>query len=124
MSAHPNVVLLLLLTPEDLTRRTMKKIVEMYDGQVHEDEDETSREIKIAGENYYIEPMEGNYLESWQISGKEGDIAVFDLVTYGYGESIVWEKLEKQKQELEKWAKAVCEQFHCNYQIFITANYW
>jgi FKBP-type peptidyl-prolyl cis-trans isomerase (trigger factor) len=68
--------------------------------------------------------MEEEYEKDWQISAQEGSIVVFDLVTYGYGEKIEWGKLEEQKVELENWAKIVCEKYHCNYEIFIGANYW
>lgn len=53
-----------------------------------------------------------------------GDIIVYDMVTYGYGELIEWDKLVKQKEELEAWAKIMCEKFNCSYKIFVTANYW
>ena len=68
--------------------------------------------------------MENDYDDSNQLSAKEGDIVLYDLVTYGYGEMVTWEKLEAQKQVLEEWAKGVCERHKCSYQIFVGANYW
>jgi hypothetical protein len=117
MSIHPNAILLLTITPEDLARKTYRAILD--DAKVEDDGD-----IKIDGVDYHHRVMEEEYDESYQISAKEGDIALFDLVTYGYGETIEWAKLEAQKNNLEAWAKGVCEKHHCTYKIFITANYW
>ena len=58
------------------------------------------------------------------MSADEGDIVFMDFVTYGYGETIIWDELEKKKEELEKWSKIVCSKHNCSYKIFITANYW
>lgn len=123
MSAHPNVILLLTLTPQDLARKTMREILVangiQVDDEYHKDDD-----VKIGGAEYHHEIMESDYNDSWQISGKEGDLLFFDLVTYGYGEQIKWEKLEAQKRELEEWAKSICDNHHCTYQISVAANYW
>lgn len=126
MSTHPNAILLLTLTPDDLTRKTWRSILQenkVYkfnsDGVIDED-----GRIKIGEAKYHQMVMEDDYNEGMQISAQEGDIAVYDMVTYGYGEVIEWEKLENQKKELEKWAKETCKKHHCNYKIFITANYW
>ena len=117
MSTHPNAILLLALTPEDLARKTYRAILD--DAKVEDDDD-----IKIEGTDYHHCVMEEEYNESYQVSAKEGDIVLLDMVTYGYGETIEWVKLEAQKNSLEEWAKSVCEKFHCTYKIFITANYW
>ena len=71
-----------------------------------------------------MEVMNDSYDTDWQISADEGDIVIFDLFTYGYGRVKEWSALEKQKDELEKWAKEMCEKFSCSYKIFVTANYW
>lgn len=68
--------------------------------------------------------MEEEYNESWQIQAKEGDIVLHDFITYGYGKKIIWAALENQKNNLEAWAKGICERHHCTYKIFVTANYW
>lgn len=117
MSSHPNAILLLALTPEGLARKTHRAIID--DAKIDND-----RYIKIDGVDYHHQVMEEEYDESYQISAKEGDIVLFDMVTYGYGETIEWSKLEANKNSLESWAKAVCEKHHCTYKIFITANYW
>ena len=123
MSTHPNVILLLSLTPDDLSRKTKRSIVS--NNRLDQDSDsEDDDRIKIGDNSYYIEIMEDEYDDSWQISGNEGDIIIFSLVTYGYGEKVSWNDLEKRKNELEEWAKVTCETYHCSYQIDVTANYW
>ena len=117
MGIHPNAVLLLVLTPDDLTRKTHRGIIQKYSS---DDEDE----VKIGDKDYSIRVMEDDYLEGFQISASEGDIVVFDMVTYGYGAKISFNELSVQKEALEQWAKDVCQEFKCSYQIFITANYW
>ena len=119
MSTHPNVILLCRLKPDDLSRKTLRSIrVEMGVG---EDDD---ADFKIGEGSYHVQIMESDYDEDWQIGGDEGDILVFDLVTYGYGESITWDKLTAQKAELDEWAKKICEKFSCSYTVVVTANYW
>ena len=114
---HPNALLILALTPDDLSRKTYRAIMEE---EKIEDEDS----FKIGKKSYHHMVMENDYDKDNQISAKEGDIILWDLVTYGYGEVISWKKLDEQKQALEEWAKKICEQHHCNYEIFISANYW
>jgi hypothetical protein len=117
MGTHPNVILMVALTPDDLSRKTMRTILE-------ESEKAALSDIVIGTESYHALIMEDSYDEGWQISAKEGDLVFFDLVTYGFGESITWDKLEKQKAELEEWAKDTCKAHNCTYEIRVTANYW
>ena len=119
MSTHPNVILLLKLTPDDLARKTYRAI--LAENNIGED---SSKDIKIDGTDYHHRVMEEDYDEGMQIAAKEGDIVVYDLVTYGYGEVITWAELEKQKNALAAWAQDVCARHHCKYEIVITANYW
>lgn len=119
MGTHPNAILMAVLTPDDLARETYRAILKFAKVENHKDD-----QIEIGSKKYHHVVMEGSYDESWQISAKEGEIAIFDLVTYGYGESISWEKLEKQKSELEEFCRTVCEKFHCKHRIEVTANYW
>lgn len=115
MNTNSNVVLLLALTPDDLVRKTYRKILEqMNDG--HEDF------ITISGNDYYHIVMETEYEPTFRVAANVGDIVLFDMVTTGSGDLIAWEQLEKQKNSLEEWAKVVCERFSCSYKIFITAN--
>lgn len=117
MSTHPNAILLLTLTPQDLARKTMAAILA-------ETNTGTDDDVKIGSEKYHHAVMESDYNDSWQISSKEGDLLFFDLVTYGYGEQVSWEKLVAQARELEEWAKGICERHHCTYKLSVTANYW
>jgi len=118
MSTHPNVVLVLRLTPEGLSRRTMADILSENKANTSLDE------IEIHGHKYNHIIMEDNYDKSWQLSGKEGDLLFFELVTYGYGETIAWKALQEQKEQLEEWARGICERHHCAAEIVVTANYW
>lgn len=118
MSTHPNVILLLTLTPEGLARKTMRDILTAAGSG--EDDDQ----IKIGGVDYYPIIMEGDYDDRYQLTSKAGDLLFFDYATYGYGEQIEWSKLEAQKKSLEAWAITICEKHHCSYKISVTANYW
>ena len=118
MSTHPNAMILLILKPDDLSRKTLRAIrqeagVDLEDG-----------DIEIGEDSYHIDVMESTYDEDKQISADEGDIVVWDLVTYGYGERIEWDKLATQKAALDVWASGVCERHKCVASIFVSANYW
>ena len=119
MSAHPNVLLILRLTPDGLARKTYKAILKDSDVK-----DVDMDDIEIGEEKYHHMVMEGDYDEGYQISAKEGDIVIFDLVTYGYGEDISFEKLSGQKQELSVWAESICKKHNCAFEISVSANYW
>jgi hypothetical protein len=119
MSDHPNVILMVQLVPDDLVRKTCREITAEFKKL-----DADDGYITIADKDYNIEVMEEEYNDNWQIAAQIGSIVVFDLVTYGYGEKISWTKLENMKVELENWAKIVCEKYHCNYEIFVSANHW
>jgi hypothetical protein len=118
MSSHPNVLLICALTPDGLARKTWRDIIAEF--QVADPADD----IEIGGEAYQHFVAEGEYEEDCQISTTEGDIIIYDLVTYGYGEAVTWEKLEAQKNNLEAWAIEVCVRHHCRYEIRVSANYW
>lgn len=118
MSTHPNAILLLTLKPDDLSRKTYRKLLES------EGLTDSENSITIGKISYNHKIMETDYCKDWQISADEGDIIIFDMVTYGYGANIEWSVLEQQKNELEEWAKAKCEQLSCTYKIQVTANYW
>jgi hypothetical protein len=107
---------MLVLTPDGLERRTLREILTANGG----DEDD----IKIGNEKYSFLIMQSDYDEEMQIGGKEGDIVFYDLVTYGYGETIDWDVLQEKKEELSAWADRVCPEHHCTYKIAVTANYW
>ena len=116
MSTHPNAILMAVLTPDDLARKTMRAILEspQYDGE----------EIKIGHHEYRPLVMEDNWDDGFQIAADEGSLVFWKFVTYGYGEVVDWADLEKQKVELEQWCKETCDIHHCSYVIRVTANYW
>lgn len=121
MSTHPNAILLLVLKPDGLARKTYRDILAERDPPPSYDGDPN---LKIGGEDYHVSVMESDYDEGYQIGADEGDILVFDMITYGYGEKIEWAKLEAQKAALAEWATGICERHNCTAQFFITANYW
>lgn len=121
MSTHPNVIIMVVLTPNNTTRKTLRAIVEHYE---KEHIDSEAGYIRIAGDDYNYIIMEDDYHEGYQISAKEGDIVFFDMVTYGYGEVISWEDLSTAKDKMSTWAEDVCSLFDCTSSIKITANYW
>lgn len=120
MSTHPNAILLARLTPDGLSRKTMREI--LTEAGVEDADPETG--IKIGDANFSCVIMESDYEDSYQLSGQEGDLLFFKMVTYGYGTSISWEKLSALKAALEEWALGVCKRHHCAYAIEVTANYW
>lgn len=119
MSSHPNVILMTVLTPDDGSNKTMRGIKKHSPSKSEED-----YEVCVGENDYTIEIMESDYNDSHQIEAEEGDLIVFDLITYGYGEKIEWDTLEKLKNELETWSKEICEKFKCSYKIYVSANYW
>jgi hypothetical protein len=121
MSTHPNAILAIRLTPDGLSRKTFREILEEREPKDRMDDDTT---IEIAGTRYHSFIMEDDYHESWQVSAKEGDIVLLDMITYGYGATITWKQLDDQRAVLESWARKVCEKHNCQYEIFVTANYW
>jgi hypothetical protein len=118
VSTHPNVLLICTLTPNGLSRKTMRDILAAAG---IEDEE---KDIKIDGVAYHHAVMESNYHDDWQVGADEGDLIFLDLVTYGYGEQIAWDALAAQKQSLENWAVATCAAHNCAYKISVSANYW
>jgi hypothetical protein len=112
MGTHPNAVLVLALKPTG-------DAVETYDAITGDDD-----KIDIGGESYRAQLMEDSYDEDYQIAANDGEIIVFNLVTYGYGDTIDWDKLEAQKKALEQWAADICARHGCSHRIFVTANYW
>lgn len=131
MSTHPNTLLVAELSPNDLPRKTYKALKT----ECGEDPEDDDLEVKIPTgvesgnswereDSYHTFLAEDSYNESSQISAATGSIVLWDPVTYGYGETIAWDKLVAQQQRLEEWCKRICEKLHCTYKIFVTANYW
>ena len=118
MSIHPNVILMVVLKPDGLSRKTMRLILAEYSIDPNNDD------VFIDGKRHNIIVMEEEYHEDYQIVADEGDLIVFDLVTYGYGEWLSWSELERKKILLEQWAEKVSKKYSCTYEIRVSANYW
>jgi len=116
MSAHPNVILMAILTPDDLPLKTMRNILN-DNKRAYEGEDD----ILIAEKSYHTFIGQD---DDYQIYPKHEDLVFFDFVTYGYGVTITWDKLKQQEEDLEAWALETCKKHHCSYEIRVTANYW
>ena len=123
MSIHPNVMLMAILEPHDLPLKTARSI-----WKEHGISDRTAP-ITIGDgsktlNGYVITVMNDDYDEDYQITANEGDLVVHGFMTYGYGESIIWDDLLAEKGRLEKWAKDICKRYKCEYSIHVAANYW
>ena len=118
MSTHPNVILMAVFTPDDLSRKTYRAMCDELGDDV------ADMGFKIGQRNYNLTIMESDYDDSWQISAAEGSIVAHDYLTYGYGEVVTWEDLTAAKEALDEWARSICERHHCTHSIQITANYW
>lgn len=133
MGTHPNTIIMCVLTPDDLARKTFRAIAAEQGAEVDDD----TAELKVLGRtstwadgsvhvntDFRMMVMEDNYHDSYQISAPEGSIVVHDYLTYGYGEVVTWSEVEEVKNKLDAWAKGVCERHKCSYEIKLTANYW
>lgn len=143
MSAHPNVILKCTIKADGTTRKLLRDLLaqnreEIPDSNLPLFFNNAGDVVKnsITGEDLHISRnddqlsignycydtivMEEEYNESWQISGKKGDLIIFDLVTYGYGEEITLKNLYSRINDLETWAL----QHSLTYKISISANYW
>lgn len=119
MSTHPNAMIVGVLTPDNLARKTFRAIIDEAGASLEDPQ------IKINGRDYGIFVMDGeSYDEGYQISAPEGSIVLHDYLTYGYGEWIEWEQLALVKYELEFWLSGIAERHQCTYSIRISANYW
>ena len=118
MSTHPNAMLLGVLTPDDLSRKTYRAILDAL-GIDHDDPS-----FKLGARNYSLQVMEESYDDDWQISAPEGSIVAHCFLTYGYGDTLEWSEVEKAKADLEAWLREACEKHKCSHSIHLTANYW
>lgn len=117
MSTHPNAILMAVLIPDDLSRKTHRAIIKECGG--------TDDDIVICGYAYNCRVMEEEYDEDYQIRAPEGSIVVFHFLTYGFGEVSLWSDVCDRQQQLDEWAKGICERHKCgSYEIYISANYW
>ncbi len=117
MSTHPNAILMVVFTPDELARKTYRSIFEDH-------KTKTDDKLQVGNNSYHGIIMEEDYNRDFQITAPEGSIVFFDHITYGFGEVVSWDDLVKQKETLETWAKMVCETYKCSYKMFVSANYW
>lgn len=75
-------------------------------------------------DDWSLHVMEDDYYESSQISADEGQIVVYDLITYGYGERISWEETEAKRRQLIGLLDPMVDPLKFTYEIFISANFW
>lgn len=122
MSAHPNVILMVALTPDDLPMKTYREIMASAPNP-HEYPLEDIQ-VTIGASNYTVKCFTEDYDEDIQISAQAGQIVVYDLVTYGWGEYVTWAHLEKQKSELASWAEDICGKHKCSMELRVSANHW
>jgi hypothetical protein len=118
MSTHPNAMLLGVITPDDLTRKTYRAILDETGGTTDDPR------IKIGARDYSLTVMEDSYDDGYQITAPEGSIVAHAYLTYGYGEVVTWDEAAKAKEELEEWLRGIAERHKCSYSIQLTANYW
>lgn len=116
MSIHPNVMLMMHLSPLDLPRKTFLEIVDDPDDPM----------VKIGDREYHALLMDGDYHEGYQVSGAGGEIVLMDMVTYGYGERIAWDDLRAAHNALAAWHEANAERYRLSdvTRISVGANYW
>lgn len=143
MSTHPNVILKLTIKPAGTTRKLARDIlaqnrIEIPDDQlpimidnsgktvtrmdgtpIHQIRDEDG--VAIGSRVYRVLVMEGDYDDGYQIAAEEGDLVIFDFMTYGYGESIEFSGLVTAESELRAWSTARGLEFQTS---SVTANYW
>ncbi len=119
MSTHPNAILLGILIPDDLSRKTYRAICESVGT------DASEAYFTIGDKRHYsMAVMESDYDDNSQISAPEGSITVWTFLTYGYGETIDWEEAAAERVRLEEWLKKIAAEHKCSYSIRLTANYW
>ena len=121
MSSHPNAMLLLVLTPDDLARKTYRAILD--EAGIGPDDGLKLGEQHF-GCNYSHKVMETDWDESHQISAPEGSIIFHTYLTYGYGERLTWAQAVAYQEILDKWAQGVCERHRCKAEIFVCADYF
>jgi hypothetical protein len=118
MGTHPNAILMLVFTPDDLARKTYRTIMEENGGKIDDDQ------IKIGEHDYHAKVMESDYEDGYQISAPEGSLIFHDFLTYGYGDVLDWDKAQSQKDVLEEFGKMISEKYKGSFKIQVTANYW
>lgn len=127
MGSHPNAMLMAIFTPDGLARKTYRDIIAEFGLDASSD----FVNLKIGGDpnnkydcSYNIVIMEDSFLDEISIETQEGDIVVYDYITYGYCEKIKWEDLTRQQSELSEWACGICDRHNCTVEFYVSANFW
>lgn len=121
MSRNLSVILFVSLTPPDTLGDLFGDIVKESETVEDYDEGDTVAEIKILEKDYTCTSVIDDYPFAWD---NDGDVIVYDYIYEETGSTITWGHLEKQKNELEAWARSVCKRHHCTYRIFVSAHYF
>ncbi len=120
MSTHPNTILLGIITPDDLARKTYRDIC----AEVGADPSDAYFTINDSDKRHYsMTVMESHYDDDSQISAPEGSIVIWTFLTYGYGETISWEEADAERVRVADWLTKICAKHKCTYSIQLTANY-
>jgi hypothetical protein len=127
MSSHPNAMLKLTLTPDGWMSDDFDLMgAILTDNGVDPDEvDYTHTDINFENQSYSIILRDEDYDEcEFGVDAEVGEIMVTAFLTYGYQETMSWERAVEGKGKLERWAVGVCAKYGCTYKLEITANYW
>lgn len=118
MSIHPNAIMMMVYEGD-----AAETIYNELDGGEMETTG-SSAELQIGGTEWRLLLMQDSYDESDQISAPEGSLVFFDLITYGYGDTIAWEKCVAWQAALEAYGKELVQKHGGKISFYITANYW
>ena len=118
MGAHPNIILMACLTPDGLSRKTMRDI--LFDAGIYDNDTALVLGPEHFGEVFSHHIMESDYYENYQIYAKEGDLVFHTYLTCGF---ISMDVLNARIRKLTDWASATAKKHNCSYRIELTANY-
>ena len=133
MSTHPNSIIMVVFTPDDLSRKTYRHIVANYK---YSDSEINDGDVRISGlveddQKHYDNARFNSFIvedadevNSVQIEAPEGSIVFYKYLTYGFCEKIEWDDVRHTHEVLEAWATEVDKEFKCSHKIYISANYW
>lgn len=130
MSNHPNVLLILRLTPEapsqgdNAASDLLAEIAKDISAKV--DEDEGHLNVKIGDSDYIGIPFnkDTSYDDDSQISTSAGDIVFYTYATYDYGDTVTLDDLQAMRDEAAKWAEDICVKHHLTAVFAVGANYF
>lgn len=134
MGNHPNSILMAIIKGPDETSVNWDEKDDNYDVEYHNFNNFCSTfninpeegEILIDGNIYYVMPSSEGDSSGYHIYGdNDGDILIWDYISYGYGDYIDWDRLHLQKVALQNWCDEIKFKLPgFEYKIVVTANYW